>query len=227
MADKVKPLGFENTGAGGGDTYPLPTELDPQEDYVAAKGISFQNTDDKLIDLDGSGNIQFKDFTETTYWPLWKLKRALYNVFNPSPTSMVSTNTEDAIKEVWELAQNASRAYVLVSYGGNANAGRYLELFPSIPMNEAPLEVVNPLKVLNIFARTTAANATCTIGFYNITPVTPVLLYTLTFTAQKKVSASGTPSSPVFTVPANGQLAIVIDSGSISKPHLYFTAQGG
>src|SRR5574343_387196 len=99
MADKVKPLGFENTASGGGDIFPIPTELDPTEDYVAAKGISFENSDNRLIDLDGSGNLQFKDFTETVYWPFWKLKRALYNVFNPAPTAMVSTNTEDAIKE--------------------------------------------------------------------------------------------------------------------------------
>ena len=41
--DKVKPLGFENASLGGTETYPLPTELNPSEDFIAVKGISFEN----------------------------------------------------------------------------------------------------------------------------------------------------------------------------------------
>lgn len=45
MADKVKPLGFENPALGGTELFPIPTELDPTEDFVAAKGIAFENLD--------------------------------------------------------------------------------------------------------------------------------------------------------------------------------------
>lgn len=150
-----------------------------------------------------------------------------FDITTPVGSLINQDNAQLAIEYIYNLAQSSSRAFVLASYGGNANVGRFLELFPAIPTNEAPLEVVNDLKILAIFARTTAVSATCTIGFYNITPVTPVLLYALTFTAVKKVSVTGTPASPIFTLPAGGQLAIKIDSGSIAKPHLYFTGQGG
>ena len=147
--------------------------------------------------------------------------------YDNTVSGLLSTEVNGAIDEIYDLAQNSSRAFVLSSYGANAGTGRYLEMFPSIAMNDAPLEVVNDFHTIAIFARTTAVNATCTIGFYNITPVTPVLLYTLTFTANKKVSVVGSPASPIFTLPAAGRLAIKIDSGSISKPHLYFSGQGG
>lgn len=56
MKDKVKPLGLENTATGGGNDWPVPTELDPTEDYVSAKGVAFENDDNTCIDGD-SGKI--------------------------------------------------------------------------------------------------------------------------------------------------------------------------
>lgn len=147
--------------------------------------------------------------------------------FDNSTNGFISKEVQSAIEEVNNTTSNATRAFTFASYGGNANVGRYLELFSNIPTNEAPLQVINELKIITIVSRTSAANATCTIGFYNIQPTTPVLLYTVTFSANKSVVNSGTPSLPLFTLPASGQLAIKIDTGSISKPHLYFTGQGG
>jgi hypothetical protein len=227
MADKIKPLKMENAASGGTQNDPFPTEANPTQDYLAAKGLALENNDNRLIDLDGSGNIQFKDFTETTYIPFWKLRRALYEIFDPGTSGMVSTNSEDAIKEANQKADDADRFYVFASYGGNAGVGRYLEVFSNINMLDAPLESPEILSILTIVARTTDAAATCTIGFYNIQPVTPVLLYTVTFSAQKKVTLTATLASPLFVLPAGGQLAIKIDSGSIGKPHVYFTAHGG
>jgi hypothetical protein len=79
------------------------------------------------------------------------------------------------------------------------------------------------LSIYSIVARTTAVNATCTIGFYNDT----VLLYTITFAAQKQVIITAIPPTPIFTLPATGQLKVKVDTGSIAKPHLYITGQGG
>lgn len=58
MADKVKPLGLENPSLGGTETSPFPTELDPNEDYVAAKGIAFENLDTFLIDKIGRSLVE-------------------------------------------------------------------------------------------------------------------------------------------------------------------------
>jgi len=44
MVDKVKPLGFE-TSIDGSQDLPLPTEFNPNEDYLAVKGIAFENQD--------------------------------------------------------------------------------------------------------------------------------------------------------------------------------------
>lgn len=65
MVDKVKPLKTENSVDGTEDDVNY-TELDPTEDYVAAKGIALENSNSRLIDLDVEGNIQFKDASHTS-----------------------------------------------------------------------------------------------------------------------------------------------------------------
>lgn len=220
MADKVKPLKIENPALGGSETDPFPTEADPNEDYITGKGFAFENNDDRLLDLSVSGEMQFKDAIQTSYWPIWKNKYALYNVFDPSATDLVSINTEAAIKELWSRIGQSSKGYILASYNGNAGTGRYLEFFNGIDSSIAPIYSATGLKIIEIVAATTAVNATCTIGFYNLT--TSTLLYTATFSAVKRIYLSGA----LFTLPTAGQLMIKIDSGSIAKPHLQLVAQG-
>lgn len=135
-----------------------------------------------------------------------------------------SVNVQDAIEEVYQAAQDSSRSYTFISYGGNANSGRYLELYNSIGMDEAPLYSPDPIEVITIVSRTTASDSTCTIGWYDIEPTTPVLLHTTTFNSDKQVVENG---GTQFTLPAGGQLAAKIDSGSINKPHVYFVVKGG
>lgn len=50
--DKVRPLKLENPSAGGTEFNPVPTEADPLEDYLSAKGFSFEDSADHFIDLD-------------------------------------------------------------------------------------------------------------------------------------------------------------------------------
>jgi len=135
------------------------------------------------------------------------------------------TETQSAIEELRNLVVDSSKAFTFCQYNGNAGTGRFLEFFSGISSNDAPLQVVGELTVLTIVARTTATSATCTIGFYNATPNPDTLLYTVTFSNQKEVILDSIMG--LFSVPAGGQLYIKIDSGSIAKPHLYFTGQGG
>jgi len=51
--DKVKPLKIENPATGGIETDMYPTEIDPLEDYAAVKGLSFEDSDDFLVDKIG------------------------------------------------------------------------------------------------------------------------------------------------------------------------------
>ncbi len=64
MVDKVCPLKLEKPGKGTQLDFG-PKEADPSEDYVAAKGIAFENSDDTTIQGD-AGVMRFKDAEVTT-----------------------------------------------------------------------------------------------------------------------------------------------------------------
>lgn len=59
MVDKVCPLKLEQPGKGTQLDFG-PKEADPTEDYLAAKGIAFENSDDTTIRGD-AGVMKFKD----------------------------------------------------------------------------------------------------------------------------------------------------------------------
>lgn len=59
MADKVKPLKIENAATGGTQTDPFPVETNPTQDYLAAKGIAFENLDTFLIEKLGRSLVEF------------------------------------------------------------------------------------------------------------------------------------------------------------------------
>jgi hypothetical protein len=73
MVDKIKPLKIENSSTGGTEIDPFPRESNPTSDYAAFKGIAFENSDTRLIDLDGSGNLQFLDANQASYFRLNRL----------------------------------------------------------------------------------------------------------------------------------------------------------
>jgi len=64
--DKVKPLKIEDSTSGTqNDGFPV--ETSPTQDYLAAKGIAFENSDTRLFDLSAGGEIQWQDAGQTTY----------------------------------------------------------------------------------------------------------------------------------------------------------------
>lgn len=54
MVDKVRPIKIENTTDGSQDDAGEYTELNPAEDYLAAKGIAFENSNDYLFEKLGT-----------------------------------------------------------------------------------------------------------------------------------------------------------------------------
>lgn len=66
MVDKVKPLKIENPATGGTQTDMFPTETNPAADYIATKGIAFENNDGLIIDAQ-SGELGWKDSVQTTF----------------------------------------------------------------------------------------------------------------------------------------------------------------
>jgi hypothetical protein len=132
-----------------------------------------------------------------------------------------SKNVQEAIEEALSLSASIDRFLLTPSYGGNANVGRYLEIWPAIDSFEAPISVNATVKCVSINTTTVSPNATCTVEIYDITAAT--VLYTQTFTAVKQVINQGSPSSPLFTLPANHAMGIRIGSGSINKPYQLMT----
>lgn len=146
--------------------------------------------------------------------------------FDNTGTLLTSTDVRAAILEVLNSGFDASKAFLLAQYNGNANAGRYLEFFTGISSDTAPIFVPNAYKGITIVARATST-ATCVLRFADLQTGSPVTLYDVTFTAQDQVIATGTPASPLFTTLATAKLAVYVLSGSITKPHLYIVGQGG
>jgi hypothetical protein len=101
--DRVHPLKFE-TSADGTQTDIFPTETNPTEDYIAAKGISFENTETKTIDTDVSGNIRFKDLIETSAITVRQLRTAANNIFNNVGNGFIATDVQHAIEEARNYA---------------------------------------------------------------------------------------------------------------------------
>jgi hypothetical protein len=80
MADKIKPLKIENPASGGTQTDFLPTESNPAQDYVSAKGFAFEDNDSRLFDLSASGEIQWKDAVQGTYKKLNDITASAFDV---------------------------------------------------------------------------------------------------------------------------------------------------
>lgn len=141
MADKVKPLKIENPALGGSETDPFPTEADPNEDYITGKGFAFENNDNRLLDLSASGNIQFKDATESSYVELYKLRRAQYCLFDNTSNGFTATNEQDAIEEARDTAVGKARFAMLFVHNGTVGAGTWLGFSELVPSNTTPLVV--------------------------------------------------------------------------------------
>jgi len=138
---------------------------------------------------------------------------------NPSygggPSGLSATNVQDAIEEAKSDAIANDRFVLLAHYGGNANVGRYLEFFPNEASDTSPILFTAITRILGVTLQTSAANATASVGIFdlNVSSVTPV--YTVVLTAAKRVEYTG---SPLATFAANCLMAIRVTSGSINSP---------
>lgn len=138
-------------------------------------------------------------------------------------SGLASIDVQNAIEEAKQDALDNDRFVILPNYGGNANVGRYLEVFPSSAMDVSPIYSATGMKILSVVLQTTAAAATCDVGIFdlNVSSVTPI--YTVVMTAQKRVAYVGTP---LASLAVNCLLAIRVTSGSVNTPtmQLFFTS---
>ena len=104
MVDKVRPLKFENP-TDGTQFNRKQTETDPNEDYLASKGIAFENNNNLLLDVDANGYVRVKDNNFTTPITIKEIydlliahaSRHLPNGADPLATGVATTLNADTV----------------------------------------------------------------------------------------------------------------------------------
>lgn len=120
MVDKVCPLKIEQPGKGTQFDFG-PKEANPTEDYLAAKGIALENSDDTLIDLNSS-EIAFTDTVNGTK-RVSQLLDAEEENFDPTGTTLSSTKTGPAIRELANSITSNDFAFFAIWAEENAALG--------------------------------------------------------------------------------------------------------
>lgn len=185
MADKVKPLKIENSATGGTQIDPYPTETNPTQDYLATKGIAFENNDNRIIDLDGSGNIQFKDVTETIAVTVRQLRTALNNLFSNSGNGFIATNVQDAIVEARDTAVGKARFAMVFVHNGTVGNNTWLGFSELVPSNTTPLVVPVNCKLNELAMSFNGANVDGVLRIFKNGTANPAnVIYSNTFTNQ-------------------------------------------
>lgn len=141
--------------------------------------------------------------------------------YGGAASDIESINVQDAIEEAKADALANDRFLILPNYGGNSNIGRYLEFFPNQASDVSPLFFTSSARILAVTLQTTAANATCNIGIFDLNVSSVIPVYTVIMTAVKRVQYVGAPT--LATISANSLIAIRVTSGSINQPTMQLT----
>jgi hypothetical protein len=139
---------------------------------------------------------------------------------NPGPSGISSINVQDAIEEARADALANDRFLVLPSYGGNANTGRYLEVWGGQASNVSPIFFSVSARILSVTLQTTSAQSTCNLGIFDLNVSSVVPVYTIVMSNQKRVQFVG---DPLATLAPNSLVAMRVTSGSINTPTLQIT----
>lgn len=134
-----------------------------------------------------------------------------------------STDVQNAIEEGLSRAIANDRFVVLPQYGGNANVGRYLEIFSNQASDVSPIFLSAAAKLLTVTLQTTAATATADVGLFDLNVSSTVPVYTVVINNQKRVQYTGSPSAPLATFSPMSLFAIRVIAGSINTPTMQVT----
>lgn len=218
--DKVKPLKIEETG-NGTELDMDPTEMNPTEDYASVKGISIENSDNLLVDSDGT-EIQFTDTVSGTK-KVSDLLDAEQEDFDAGATDLVSTKTGPAIRELRNKITNSASPGYSFGRSGNISTNTWLFRPGSVPSNKTGITIgfANP-EIKKVNAASEDAD-TYNIGIYEHDgdEINLTLLTTLSVTASRSetfdISVSATQGK---------QLAVRITSGSVKNPGIDLELSG-
>lgn len=138
---------------------------------------------------------------------------------NAGPSDIQSTNVQDAIEEAKADALANDRFMLLCSYGGNSNIGRYLEFFAGQASDISPIYLTAQTRLLAVTLQTSAANANCTLGFFDLNVSNTVPVYSISLNG-KRIQQNGTT---LATFAAGALMAVRVTAGSINQPTMQIT----
>ena len=139
-------------------------------------------------------------------------------------TAVLRDNTTAA--GIWLISITTGSTFsgvsgIIASYNGNANVGRYLEIFPGIDSLTGPYYIpTNAYIVAFTFSAIANSTGTCAL-FKTSNLVTP--LTSLSLTASKNISTV----SLNVALNAGDLICARITSGSINKPYIVWYITGG
>lgn len=146
----------------------------------------------------------------------------LVNLVQGSRTT-VTLKDNSTVNGLWiyesSSASSISSYSFFGSYNGNANTGRYLEIYPKEASEDAPYIVVFSSAIVAVSLGATSVS-TGTVGIFEtgdlVTPIQSISLAN---------QAVNTLTGLFVTLAAGNQVAMRVTSGSISKPHctIYIT----
>lgn len=173
--------------------------------------------------------------TGHTFW-VWNGTTQIVTLKNATSVTLTSINANFRLTAVlrdnstaagiWLVSITTGSSFsgvsgIIGTYGGNANVGRYLEIFPGIDSLNGPYYIpTNAYIVAFTFSATATSTGTC--GLFKSTDlVNPITSLTLT--------AALNVSTVILNVPLSvGDLISArITSGSINKPYIVWYITGG
>jgi len=185
---------------------------DPNNPIIGIVGQSQRTTSTTpLSDYTSiSTGLPFLEFV-----PLYKLTFKTLTTYANTPKAILFNV---GVSEIVITGTGVDRYSFIASYGGNANTGRYLELFPGTSTDVLPFTFPE-----NSFIRTmilqAAALATGTVSIYKLTDLaTPVCSISLSNSVYQKDDFSS------YFLP-NEQIAFKVSAGTILKPSMMIWVQ--
>lgn len=217
--DKVKPLKIEHSTNGGTEIDPFPTETDPSEDYISAKGIALEGNEIAVVSA-AAGLMSLKDSEVTTAVSLqdlaYRLKQKNVDLTNLNTGNLLTWNTGTNSFELQPLGQITPNITPRCAFTkvGNLTVGTYLRIGEVISSTSG-LTLRGSNKIVGIYVTAgTAATATSRIQLQRRTSVNTFVDITDAYVDVLLNEYKGKNDPISITLLANEELSCYLKSGA-------------
>jgi hypothetical protein len=140
--------------------------------------------------------------------------------YDNTTSGLTATTTQAAIDEVLDALYEVTSYPVQANYNGNANVGRYLEVFPGEDTSTAPILVPTNSTLLHVTIQA-AATTNGSVTIYNLTTTTNIYVASFSGTAKQTFTNLNLPG-----INASDELQFIVSGASINKPKIRIWLQG-